>query len=622
MPAQFFLALTAAVATAITAVFVVASGLVSKQPRPVGFTPLKQPVPARHIAYGRGRKPGVFVYYASVSGYTLDVLAFCHGRIAGNWQFYFHDDVVTINPDGTSVGISGKYGNIVVVKSTNGAATETAFDHIIEKSAGTWTTAHRGDHTAMAGMRCQMVAQNKMPRFYPNQQIELSAAADWLCVYDWRADSTAGGTGAQRRNDPTTWQWSDNPIICQVHDEWATNYPLWSNVDTALAAREKAIADRIWARRFASVLDVLTAEANACDEAVTLAAGGTIPRYGCFVWYDATTDRKSVREMFKRSCDGWRSERNDGSMIIRCGRWLVAPTPITASMVVEIGSVSAGTPKSRLINDLQVRYRSPTHLYEIVATVGWTDEDSITRRGRKTTALELGEVTNNSQARRLCKARFYALNAKYTGEIVLDLDTVPADFFDYRFHHLQLDEGPTALQSMFIEIVRSEVDAFERTVRISVRSASSAMYDWNAATEEGANPGYTDLPSPAPLSAPTIVGILPFYESLGPAGDGIRLTVTGTGPNRDDLTWFVQSRTLGATTWNSAETTDSDATSGFRGDTGFVPATGTLEVQIGYQTSGGTLVWSGTATIDPSTVVGSFIFYRAANSGLLPLAGF
>lgn len=597
MPASFFLALTGAVAVAVTAVFVVASGLVTKQPRPVGFTPLQQPVAPRHIAYGRGRKPGVFVYYASVSGYTLDVLAFCHGRIAGDWQFYFNDDVVTINPDGTSVGLDGKYGGIVVVKSTNGLATETAFDHIIAKSEGTWTSAHRGDHTAMAGMRCQMVSQDKMPRFYPNQQIELSAEADWLCVYDWRADSTAGGSGAQRRDDPTTWQWSDNPIVCQVHDEWATNYPLWSNVDTVLAAREQAIADRIWARRFAPVLEVLTAEADACDEAVALAAGGTIPRYGCFVWYDATTDRKSVREMFKRACDGWRSERSDGSMIIRCGRWLVGPTPITASMIVEIGSISAGTPKSRLINDLQVRFRSPEHLYEVIDTIGWTDEDSINRRGRKTTALELGEVTNNSQARRLGKARFYALNADYTGELVLDLDDVPADFFDYRFHHLQLDEGPTALQSMFIEIVRSEVDAFERTVRVSFRSANSAMYDWNSATEEGANPGYIGQPSPSELSAPTIDTVTPFYESTG-SGSGIRLTIEGDGPARDDLTWFARWRVDGSTSWVEGQFTDSAGGSPVEMVTGFVPADVTLEVQIAYETGGGTLSpWSATTEV-------------------------
>jgi hypothetical protein len=36
-----------------------------------------------------------------------------------------------------------------------------------------------------------------------------------LKVYDPRLDSTVtGGSGSQRANDPTTWAWSDNPVLC------------------------------------------------------------------------------------------------------------------------------------------------------------------------------------------------------------------------------------------------------------------------------------------------------------------------------------------------------------------------------------------------------------------------
>jgi len=599
MPANFFLAVALTGAAAATAAFVSVVGLLKPQPRPVGFSPIKQSIPPRHFAYGRGRKPGVMAYYASVSGYTLDVLAFCHGRIGGDWQFYFHDDPVTLNVDGTSQAIDGRYGGPIIVKYQDGDPTGTAFDHIVEKSEGTWTSTHRGDHTAAAGMRCQMVSQEKMQNIYPNQQIALSAEADWLCVYDWRDP-------AQDREDPSTWLFSENPIVCQVHDEWATNYPLWSNADTDLATREKAIADRIWARRFLPSLDLLTAEADACDEAVALAAGGTIPRYTCFVWYEATSDRKSVREAFKRSCDGWRSERADGSFVIRCGRWVKSPTPITAAMIVDIDNLTAGISKSRLINELQVRYRSPEHLYEIVDTLPWTDEASITKRGRKTAALELGEVTNNSQARRLGKARFYALNAEYSGEIILDLDSLPTDFFDYRFHELQLSEGPTAFQSMDLEIVRSEMDLYERTVRVTVRSANEAMYAWNAATEEGSNPGVVLPPTPPELAAPTISAITPFYEPIG-SGSGIRLVIEGDGPLREDLTWFAREQVDGGSFGPENQYTDVAAGSPVELTTGFVAADAVIGVQIAYLTGGGTLSpWS--TTFDVSTVSEEIIY--------------
>lgn len=34
-----------------------------------------------------------------------------------------------------------------------------------------------------------------------------------LRLYDIRKDSTAGGSGSHRRNDPSTWEWSDNPYV-------------------------------------------------------------------------------------------------------------------------------------------------------------------------------------------------------------------------------------------------------------------------------------------------------------------------------------------------------------------------------------------------------------------------
>lgn len=485
--------------------------------RPKTFTPLKQPVPPRHFAYGRGRKPGVFTFFQSVNGYTLDVIAFCHGRIRGDWEFYLNEDKIVLNPNGTTQGFDGHYGNPVVIKFREGLPTETAYDHIVEKAAGTWTASHRGDFTASAGMRCQMVAEDKMQRIYPNGQIQLSATADWLCVYDWR-DPT------QDRTDPTTWKWSENPIVCQVHDEWATNYPFWSHVDPVRAARERDIANRIWTRRFSSVLDVLTSEADACDELV-VSEGGTVPRYSAFVWYSADTDRKTVRDMFRRSCDGWSSERGDGSMILRCGRWLVSPTPISDDMIVDISGLSVGVPKSRLVNELQVRFASPDHRYELIDTQPFTDESSITRRGRKADTLELPEVTNNSQARRIGKANFYARNAPYEGQLILDLDQIPLTLFDYRFHPLAISEGPSAFNAMHIEILSSEVDWMDRTVTLSVRSASADAYDWDAGSEEG--------PPPPPPPAPPTPEAIPVPEIIGSPefiNKAIRFTLDGPLP--------------------------------------------------------------------------------------------
>lgn len=575
-----------------TAALASASGLFNKSEKPKTYSPIKQAVPPRHFAYGRGRKPGASVLYESVSAYTLDVLAYCHGRIEGNWQHWLNDDPVTLNGDGTTQGIDGRYGNTIVIKTRQGLNTETAYDHVVAVADGAWTSAHRGDFTASVGMTTKTVAEDKMRRIYPNGEVQHSAAADWLCVYDWRDP-------AQDREDPSTWLWSENPIVCGVHDEWATNYPMWTH--PSLGVREKAIADRIWNRRFAPVLDILTEEADACDEAVDLAAGGTIPRYTAFVWYPADTDRKTVRDMFKRSCDGWRTERGDGALILRCGRWLVSPVPITDRMIVDVDGLSAGIPKSRLTNDLQLRFRSPDHNYEMVDTVGWTDEASITKRGRKSNTLDLEEVTNNSQARRVGKSAFYAANEPYSGMLVLDLDEAPAELFEYRFHPLQISEGPSAFNDMFIEVLQSEQDLMERTVTLSIRSASEARYEWDAETEEGDNPGVVVRPSPGEMMTPTVSAVTTFFDDTG-SGTGVRLEITGEGPDRDDLTWFARWRVDGDVSWVEAQYTDAADGSPVLLTTGFVPADTDLEVQIAYMIGAGTLSdWSATEAVETAT---------------------
>lgn len=582
-----------------TAALASSSGLFKKTEKPKTYSPIKQAVPPRHFAYGRGRKPGASALYESVSGYTLDVLAYCHGRIGGNWQHWLNDDPVTLNPDGTTQGIDGRYGNTIVIKTRQGENTETAFDHVVTRSGGAWTSAHRGDFTASIGMTTKTVAEDKMRRIYPNGEVQHSAAADWLCVYDWRDP-------AQDREDPSTWLWSENPIVCGVHDEWATNYPMWMH--PTLGVREKAIADRIWNRRFAPVLDILTEEADYSDLPCPLAGGGTVPTYTAFVWYPADTDRKTVRDMFKRSCDGWRTERGDGALILRCGRWVISPVAITDRMIVDVDGLSAGIPKSRLTNDLRLRYRSPEHSYEMVDTLGWTDEASITKRGRKANTLDLEEVTTNSQARRLGKSAFYAANEPYSGTLVLDLDEAPAELFEYRFHPLQISEGPSAFNDMFIEVLQSEQDLMERTVTLSIRSANPERYEWDAEAEEGTNPGVIERPAPADLAAPSITDVVPFYDDNG-TGSGVRLEITGSGPARDDLTWFARWRVAGDVSWSESQYTDAADGAPVLLTTAFVPANADLEVQMAYRPGSGVLSPWGPASPFEVTTVSEEVIY-------------
>lgn len=45
----------------------------------------------------------------------------------------------------------------------------------------------------------------------------IKAVVKGLKVYDPRKDSNNGGSGSHRVDDPSTWEWSDNPPLCVAH---------------------------------------------------------------------------------------------------------------------------------------------------------------------------------------------------------------------------------------------------------------------------------------------------------------------------------------------------------------------------------------------------------------------
>lgn len=55
------------------------------------------------------------------------------------------------------------------------------------------------------------------PDVYPQGYPNVTALIRGAKVYDPRADSTAGGSGAQRLADPATWAWSENPALLAYH---------------------------------------------------------------------------------------------------------------------------------------------------------------------------------------------------------------------------------------------------------------------------------------------------------------------------------------------------------------------------------------------------------------------
>lgn len=235
----------------------------------------KGPLPERVGAYGHCGLTGAYTLYQTDPTYGVAGDAFV---FHDNWWapidsiegVYLGDDRVA-NGAGVLAGLpDGTYSDgKVEVDFRLGNRIETAFSQLVNLF-GSWSNAHRGDGNATGMVTWQPVKSADYTKYYPKGQPALRLIGRWSKVYDWR-DST------QVLTDPTTWQWSENPVLHDVHYELIRkgakptvpavladddgnpyNNTAW---DTQLAA----ILQEKWDRLFSPTLDYWTAAANDCE---------------------------------------------------------------------------------------------------------------------------------------------------------------------------------------------------------------------------------------------------------------------------------------------------------------------------------------------------------------------
>lgn len=227
----------------------------------------KQPRPARKYGFGITRVSGALAKRQSSENVYVQVFAFPEGtgpvdRYERGW--INEDEVKPLGAwfeqleDGRYETGRAKY------YERYGTQLQAAYSEIIGAPWG-WTSQHYGAGVPSNLFICEHGKKEDAQKQFPaGQSTELTREA-FYTAYDWRKDDTAGGVGPQRRyaRDATpaeidaataTWEVTTNPVVGLVNVEW-----LLYGAD--------------WDECFAPTLDILTAEANICDEPVLLRNG-------------------------------------------------------------------------------------------------------------------------------------------------------------------------------------------------------------------------------------------------------------------------------------------------------------------------------------------------------------
>lgn len=228
----------------------------------------------RHVAFGETATAGSMVYwnlYGDNNDYLQMVFALADHECDSLTGAYVNGEPVTVQPDGTV----DEYPDVMWIVFHSGAWDQVADADLVTHGGGRWTADDRGRGVCYVRVTLKY-DEKKFPGGRPSFLFQFKGAK----LYDWRKDSTNGGTGTHRWGDASTYEFSENPVVAWYN--WRRG--IWQNGQRIAGMNTPGDAiDH----------DDASAAANICDEQVNLKAGGTETRYRISGLLDTSQNHRS-----------------------------------------------------------------------------------------------------------------------------------------------------------------------------------------------------------------------------------------------------------------------------------------------------------------------------------------
>lgn len=495
----------------------------------------------REIVVGEAAVAGTLVYhhvFGPNGNDTIDLVYALSDCPCDSLQRVFVNgaEVTWNSGDGTVTEFPG-----MVLKFYSGDPDQTASSDLVAQSGGAWTTDHRGAGVCYVHARIsfnQNLYQGGLPRFL----FVIRGAK----LYDWRLDDTNGGEGDHRWGTPSTYEWTANPVVILYN--WRRGIRVGSEPVAGMNTPAAALPVDVW-----------TAAANACDEAVGVLPSGTEPRYEA---HGVISSRQTHRDVITDLLTAMAGREIDtgGTLVPLPGVAQTSVMTFTDDDIMADADVQivAKRPRSQLINAVFGSYHSPDHVYESIAAPPRISSSDEAEDGgiRLEEHYALDMVTSASQAQRILeimrrRARQQAevrvtLRPRYAVLEAGDWVTWNSDRYGY--------SGTT------FEVVGATVGP-DWSVALTLRQVAASVFSWTPASDE------LDPAAPAEVTpgAPSLTAVQNFALSpvLVESGDTQRPALRATWDTITDRTVVrivIQYRQVGETA--ALEHTVLDATAG------------------------------------------------------------
>jgi len=562
-------------AIATTALTIGLQLLLMKPPKPDKVRqPLVQAIPPRFYGVGETRISGALMLWEAKGTVLFSVQAICGHPINAYKKFFLHDDQVTLTGDFVNA-IGERYtDNRVGIYRRLGSVPGLGLPTFVSlfADADVWGADHRGDGQAFLGMTCLAPKQKDQRKVFPYGPPSLSTVAELALCWDFRDPD-------QDPDDPETWVFTRNPV---VHLAWHECFnPFGSKRDY-----RKAILP---------VLDMWQEEADVCDEPISLAVGGTEPRYRSDGQATTDNDPKVFTNALLAAMDGWMCDRGDGALLIVAGKFREKYVATLTDADIVGHSIQYDVLPEEEINRLIPRFNYPATDYVETDTDFFEDTAAQLEAGRVLARnAEYDFVTEWRQARRLGKRDFARIREKIRGRLDLRLTGINAVYAPWV--RLDTPKRLPALDGALFSNRRSVVNLMKGGFSMDVIKMPADIDAWNPATDEGSAP-------PIPAKPETTVINVPVIDTVQARVNGasVYLLVVIIDPDDESLTpmlrWRVKDTGSGSpSAWVTLSFPEEEPALGYITlATGAVPADTILEVQacfLGTSGQEGSGVWT------------------------------
>lgn len=389
-------------------------------------------------------------------------------------------------------GTSGDDHDNVRVKFFYGTMDQQAEPTLINNArpAGRWTANHRGAGVAYAVVFSELRKNGDGLTSPAKLLFEVVGAPE----YDWRKDSTVGGSGSHRWEDQGTWEYSDNPAVHAYNLERGFFNGTQRMVGKGVRASRLPLAE-------------YTQAANICDE--TMPDGSkryrahAIAKDGPGANHDA-----NLNPILEAMCGSW-VERVDGEFPIAG-----APQAIVATITdddIKRGAplrFSAKRKRTELINTVAASYVSPDDFYETKDAATRIDAGALAEdRETLASAIPYAAVTNVRQVDRLADIAIRGARYQASAEIVVHpkfLDKIKEGRW-VRWNSAKY--GDRTFQVLTRELGGVNTDG-ARDISIALQEISNGVFDPTA--YETNPPNIIVVPPPQYLAEVQNFKVIPF----------------------------------------------------------------------------------------------------------------